>query len=314
MNSEHKNKSVLKELKVLYVEDEADAREQFTQFLNRIVGTLVVAQNGAEGLDAYLLHHPQIIITDIQMPVMDGLMMAQQIRKLDQNVPIIVLTAFEQVDYLKRSINIGINKYVTKPVNGFELHKALLECTQSLLTDEALRAAARTDLLTGLANRRELSDRFQEEKSLTERHGTCFSLIMLDIDHFKTVNDSYGHLAGDRILANIARTLTTSLRTEDICGRWGGEEFLLILPNINLSAAAIVAEKLRNAIGAMQTDWEGQTITVTISLGVAEFKAGTGMHECIAAADAALYRAKNGGRNRTELATEHLTTPGETSP
>lgn len=297
-----KYKVFLKSLTILYVEDEADAREQFTLFLKRLTGNLLVAENGADGLELYRQHHPQIIITDIQMPVMDGLGMAQEIRRLDNTVQIIVLTAHEQIDYLKQSINIGINKYITKPVNGVELSNALIDCSQKLLSDEALRLAARTDLLTGLVNRRELDDRFRAEKSLSERHGTSLSIVIVDIDHFKHVNDTYGHLAGDRILINIAYILASSLRTEDVCGRWGGEEFLLLLPHIERDSAAVVAEKLRCAVENTHTEWEGQTIDVTISLGVAAFKPGMSQEECVAAADGALYRAKSNGRNRVELA------------
>lgn len=298
---EQKFKVFLKSLAILYVEDEADVREQFTLFLKRLTGKLIVAGNGAEGLELYRQHHPRIIITDIQMPDMDGLSMAQEIRKRDNTVQIIVLTAYEQIDYLKRSINIGIDKYITKPVNGTELSNALIECAKKLLSEDALRLAARTDLLTGLVNRRELDDRFRAEKSLAERHATTFCIAIADIDHFKRVNDTYGHLAGDRILTNIAYILASSLRTEDICGRWGGEEFLLILPHIDLDSAAVVAEKLRRAVENSHTEWEDQTIDVTISLGVAAFRPGMSQEACIAAADEALYRAKSNGRNRVEL-------------
>lgn len=303
-NSEAAIRGYLKNLTVLYVEDEEDAREMFTIFLKRIVGKLVVVDNGANGLEAYCLQHPRIIITDIQMPVMDGLVMASEIRKLDTGVQIIVLTAFEQTDYLKRSINIGIDKYLTKPVNGFELHEALLETANTLMDNDALQSAATIDLLTGLLNRRELTTRFRIERSRAERHDNLFALIIIDIDHFKQINDTHGHLAGDQVLKELARTLSTSLRAEDICGRWGGEEFLLILPKTDLATAAVVAEKLRATVEAKTIPWEGQMIRLTISLGVAPFRRGMNMEECLHPADEALYRAKSNGRNRHEIAYE----------
>lgn len=290
--------SPLKRLRVLYVEDEEDAREQFAQFLKRIAGDLVTAKDGQEGLAAYHAHRPHIIITDIQMPTMDGLAMASIIRKLDKSTRIIVLTAYEQLDYLKGSINVGVDKYLTKPVDGRQLQATLLECADAILAEEALKSAAASDPLTGLLNRRELESRFLAEKSASERHGDPLALIMVDIDHFKEVNDTYGHVVGDQVLKGVARTMRSSLRAEDICGRWGGEEFLILLPRTDLAAAAVVAEKLRLAVCALVTEWAGKTIAVTISLGVGESYWGVSMDDSLATVDQALYRAKQNGRNR----------------
>jgi two-component system, cell cycle response regulator len=290
----------LRSLTVLYVEDDEDARKLFTVFLKRITGNLITAQDGREGLSAYHAHQPKIIITDIQMPNMDGITMAGEIRKLDKSAQIIVLTAFEEVDYLKASINIGVDKYMTKPADGQRLHEVLLECAHRLLAEETLHYAAMTDPLTGLINRRELIRQFQAEKSKFERHGAPFSVIMADIDHFKAVNDHHGHNAGDRILKGVAHAIKSSVRVEDICGRWGGEEFLLILPETDLSAASSVAGKLLLAVRNLETVWEKKNIPVTISLGVNQFVRGMDMEACIGRADEALYRAKAGGRNRFE--------------
>jgi two-component system, cell cycle response regulator len=302
MNADTMDQEYLKSLTVLYVEDEDDAREQFSLFLKRLVGALITAKDGAEGLAAYHAHHPHIIITDIRMPNMDGLAMAREIRKSGRREQIVLLTAFEQVDYLKRSINIGVDKYVTKPVNGFQLHKILLECAHSLMAEETLQCAARTDHLTGLANRWELMSRFNSEKGRSERHGIPFTIIIADIDLFKNINDTFGHIAGDRVLKGVSDTITALIRVEDVCGRWGGEEFLLILPNTALDAAVIVAEKLRYAVSELAIEWEDRKIAVTISMGVGAFKPGMGMNECIQPVDSALYHAKNAGRNRVELA------------
>ena len=133
------DQNYLKPLTVLYVEDGVETRKQFSEFLHRPVGTLITASNGAEGLEAFKKHEPDIVITDILMPTMDGLTMAQGIRELAPSVPIIVITAFEQTDYMMRAINIGIDKYVTKPVNSYLLFESLWECAHRLRgdTDEA---------------------------------------------------------------------------------------------------------------------------------------------------------------------------------
>ncbi len=301
MNKTMGDADCLKNLTVLYVEDQEDARVQFTRFLERLVGQLLVAENGAEGLNLFMANHPQIIITDILMPVMDGLVMSQEIRKIDRSVQIIVLTAFEQIDYLKSAINIGVNKYVTKPVNGVTLYKTMLECVVDLRSLEQLKDAARTDLLTGLANRRELEIRFSAEKGRAERNGIPFSVIIADIDFFKRVNDTYGHLAGDHVLKAVADALVGCIRTEDFCCRWGGEEFLLLLASTNLEAAAIVAEKLRQIVFNLEIPWEWESLRVTVSLGVSTYKPGMDRDECIRLADEAMFRAKAAGRNRVEL-------------
>lgn len=302
MNATSQDEEYLRHLTVLYVEDDEDAREQFIVFLKRITGVLLTANDGEQGLAAYHEHHPHIIITDIQMPNLDGLSMVREIRKLDKTVCIIVLTAFEQVDYLKASINMGVNKYVTKPVNGLQLHETLLECAHVLLAEEALKNAASTDLLTGLPNRREIANRFNAERSASERHGTPLSLIMVDIDHFKQVNDTFGHGAGDKVLKRVAEAMRSSIRIEDFCGRWGGEEFLLLLPRTAIDSAAVVAEKLRLMVSSLVTEWDGEKISVTISLGVAQFHPDQDMDTCTECADKALYKAKTGGRNRYALA------------
>lgn len=148
MNINRLDQEYLKKLTVLYVEDDADTREQFSEFLYRPVGTLITAANGAEGLEKFVTHQPDIIVTDILMPHMDGLTMSYEIRSLAPNVPIIVITAFEQTDYLMRAINIGIDKYVTKPVNSYLLFECLLECAHRLRAEEQLRLERQREIQT----------------------------------------------------------------------------------------------------------------------------------------------------------------------
>jgi signal transduction histidine kinase len=139
MNIDKLDQNYLKTLTVLYVEDDDDTREQFSEFLQRPIGTLITAANGSEGLQAFTQHSPDIVVTDILMPIMDGLSMADEIRALAPTVPIIVITAFEQADYLMRAISIGVDKYVTKPVNSFLLFECLLECAHRLRAEQQLK-------------------------------------------------------------------------------------------------------------------------------------------------------------------------------
>lgn len=297
------DQAFLKGLTLLYVEDEEQVRTQFVRFLSRLVGKLLVARDGEEGLAIYHEQAPHMILTDILMPVRDGLEMAREIRAVDRKIPIILLTAFEQIDYLKNSINIGVDKYVTKPVDGLHLQQTLLECARRLRLEDDLHSAARTDPLTGLANRRELMNCFKAESARIERHGGVFSLLLADIDHFKQVNDTFGHPAGDQVLKRVADVLAKSTRAEDVCGRWGGEEFLLMLANADEEAALSTAEKLRLTVAELVTVWEDRFIAVTLSFGFGSYRPGMSLEECILAVDKALYRAKANGRNRCEAAT-----------
>ena len=132
MKNMTKEQECLKKLTVLYVEDEEDTRQQFSRFLSRLTGELIVAENGAQGLAAFQKNRPQIVITDVLMPVMDGLTMAREIRRLDESVDFIALTAFDQADYIGKFVEIGVDKYLTKPVDGVKLLEMLLECAGKL--------------------------------------------------------------------------------------------------------------------------------------------------------------------------------------
>lgn len=157
---------------------------------------------------------------------------------------------------------------------------------------------ARTDLLTGLANRWETMARLEAEKSRSERYGTLFSVLMADIDFFKRINDSHGHQAGDRVLRLLAETLRANLRNEDVCGRWGGEEFLLVLPETDRDHAAVVAEKLLARVRGMEVQWEGCPIPVTMSVGYGTCAPGMALDDFLLSIDDALYAAKAGGRDQ----------------
>lgn len=166
-----------------------------------------------------------------------------------------------------------------------------------------LELMVRTDILTGLANRMEMINQLDVELKRSERHGKKFSLILGDLDHFKQVNDTYGHQAGDRVLRQAAMRLRDSLRAEDLCARWGGEEFMILLPETPLSQAVVVAQKLAESIRSKAIVWEDTQINLTISFGVGEFSAADGsVDEFIHRVDNALYGAKKSGRNRVETA------------
>lgn len=442
--TEIKLKSELEELKslaLLYVEDDPDVREQLTKSLHRRVGQLWVAEDGQEGLELFRQHHPQMIVTDILMPGMDGLDMAACIRELDESVPILVTTAFEQINYLLRSIEIGVDGYITKPIELSRLYAAMVKCTRLMRAEQMLRESeeryrlviaalfegvilidangkirasnpsaerilglsveqlsghtlfdpswqpihedgspfpvetqstwialhtgqpshdvimgihkpdgclawlsinsqplyrsgdtkpyaavasfaditkrkhdeeellrlqaelreeAIHDPLTGLYNRRYLEATLQRELARAARDGLPLSIFMGDIDFFKRLNDSYGHQAGDEVLRALGNLLLHHARTSDIPCRYGGEEFVVVLPNMPLNAAQKRAEQVRQDFSNLRIDFNEVQLHATLSIGVASGypSHGTTINELIGTADKALYEAKQIGRNR----------------
>lgn len=191
-----------------------------------------------------------------------------------------------------------INRYA-KLQRRFDKIVSISDSYQSQLRDFNVRLElmARTDLLTGLSSRWEMASQLDIEKSRSERHKSTFSIIMVDVDQFKSINDTHGHLAGDKVLREIAARINSNCRAEDICARWGGDEFLLLLPETGLRRATVVAEKIAGTVKETPVNWEQQDIRVSISFGVGEFLAGISVNELLQHADNALYATKNTARN-----------------
>ncbi|MEX2443955.1 MAG: diguanylate cyclase [Alkalispirochaeta sp.] len=163
---------------------------------------------------------------------------------------------------------------------------------------ELLNQAAHHDALTGLSNRRDMVDRLNREVHAAARHGYTFAVILCDVDRFKQVNDTFGHKAGDSVLKEVARSVVNTIRSEDVCGRWGGEEFLILLPHTDESAALHVAEKIRATVEEILTVCDGRSIRCTLSAGVAGYHHGDDIDAVIRTADTRMYEAKQLGRNR----------------
>jgi diguanylate cyclase (GGDEF)-like protein len=164
-----------------------------------------------------------------------------------------------------------------------------------------LRRSSRYDALTGLLNRRAMQEALEEQVQRARRFGEPFSVLMLDADHFKAVNDVQGHAAGDRALQHLGTLLAAQMRDIDRVGRWGGEEFVVLLPGAPLAQAREVAERLRERVQALPLRWQDQAVSLTVSAGVSQWgEGGDELAALLARADAALYRAKAAGRNRVE--------------
>ena len=170
--------------------------------------------------------------------------------------------------------------------------------------NDTLRIASTQDTLTGLFNRRFMLDRLQNEAALTKRRNNTFSLLLVDVDHFKKINDNFGHDAGDKALVAIANALTLALRASDVCARWGGEEFLILLLDTNEADSVEIANRLRRAVCTLSFPEVAPDIHITVSIGLAEHRANNSLEAAIKRADVALYAAKAGGRNRVCRASE----------
>lgn len=296
-------------MKILLVEDEHISRQMVKKILLKAGHEVVEAADGQEAWELFQREPFQFVITDWMMPRLDGPSLVQHIRSSDQKsyTYIVLLTAMDDKDNVVSGLESGADEYLTKPFNNKELIARVASGIRILNLEEQLIQArqqmeqlALHDGLTGLLNRRTIEEYAEAEFDQASRKKRPLSVVLLDVDHFKSVNDKYGHKFGDHTLRRVAQLLTGDLRKYDRVGRWGGEEFILILPETQLQDAIMVAERLRSRIAEMKLSLEnGKQFSVQISLGVAcatgEFPS---LQKLIDAADQAMYGAKQTGRNR----------------
>jgi diguanylate cyclase (GGDEF)-like protein len=296
MSCDDRDTEYLKKLTVLYVEDDLDTRSSMENILRPRVGTLVTAGNGREGVTVFHDQLPDIVITDILMPVMDGLAMSQEIRSTNRSVPIIVISAFERTDYLLRAIEIGVTKFVTKPVITGLLMAALLECAHRLYAEERLRHLALYDGLTDLPNRTLLKERLDMACAVADRNGEQVAMLFLDLDRFKEINDSYGHLAGDQVLRETAQRMKKLVRSCDTVCRLSGDEFLVVITGVlNREDIASAAIKMLDVL-AQDIVIAGNHLKITPSIGISIYpENGTDMDALIRTSDSAMYHVKQQG-------------------
>ncbi|MBF0270679.1 MAG: diguanylate cyclase [Magnetococcales bacterium] len=422
----------LQSLTILFVEDDPDIHTLLDRVITHHAGTLITALDGEEGWQRFQEQQPDIIVTDILMPTLDGLAMTKRIRDLNAEIPIIVTTAHSDAEFFLRSIDLGIDRYVLKPTSPQTLLKALNHCARALwrrreqesanryvrfildiqpnlllvtnnerleyinraflnllgfgtledflasdphlgtrlLTREGtpldpdrqtgewihallnlsqecgivhlrcsdpqkttstpfavtfnalpelnryifsfsdvthlekekqqLETQAFTDALTGTCNRARLQGVLNAELRRAHRHEIPLSVILCDIDHFKRVNDRFGHQVGDDVLRQVSSLMATNIRTEDILARWGGEEFMIVSPQNDLENMRQLAEKLRALI---ETTPFPTVQNITCSFGVAQRQDDDTIRTLTERADKALYAAKSAGRNRVEIGT-----------
>lgn len=300
------------ELKVLLVEDSRTQALRMQFILQNNGYAADVAVNGREALEKLHEHYYPIIITDWVMPEMDGEQLCRTIRQgqFDGYVFIFLVTSKDSPEDIVAGLEAGADDYLTKPVAELELiarlntARRIIELERSLLkrNEEVLHLSV-TDALTKVHNRSYFNTHCPAFITRAVRSGQPLSALICDVDHFKKVNDTYGHLAGDMVLQNFASCLKKQVRTDvDLLVRYGGEEFVVLLPDSNSQQAQEVGERMRQAVENLSHRWEGKQLTVTASFGVATYVPASHdeavtVEQLMIAADDCLYQAKGAGRN-----------------
>ncbi len=256
---------------------------------------------------------PRLVIMDWMMPGIDGLELCQRLRESgDKNYHyIILLTSRDSKEDIIGGLNAGADDYITKPFMPQELEVRLRVGARIVALQQFLQEAlaiqhyqAQHDPLTGILNHGAILRALEQELIRAERQDTSLAVIMGDLDHFKKVNDTYGHVAGDAVLVEVAKRMKNNIRPYDAIGRYGGEEFLLVLAGCKVEEAIQIANRILNNIQSQAIPFQDQEIAITISLGLAFNKVGENneLIDIVQAADTALYQAKQNGRNRVEIA------------
>ncbi len=296
---------------ILIIDDSKVGRQHILEILqqNSLFSRYLEAGDGLEGFKKVIATPVDVVLCDIDMPGIDGFKFLAMIKTREElrDIPVIMLTGKENREDKIRGLELGASDYVTKPFDPGELVARVkvqlkIKSLQDSLkeSNQLLLELSNTDPLTRLANRRHLMDTLAREFKRSDRAGSPFSLVMTDIDHFKRINDTFGHQVGDEVLAEVANLMRAHLREYDLAARYGGEEFALVLPDADLDMALQVAERLRQSATRLTFTgpMAGESLTVSLGVACSPHDAIRSVDDLIRTADDALYLAKKEGRNR----------------
>lgn len=291
--------------RVLLVEADPGQAEMITQWLEQANAKVTHCADGAAAREAIARDTPDLILTDVRVPGIDGLSLARLVRQDGRFslTPIVFLTDRDSVADQIAALSAGADHFLAEPVDRDLLTHLVINRAER---GRRLREMVHRDGLTGLLNHATLMAELEHAVEYARRHGETFAFLMIDVDHFKRVNDRYGHLAGDQVLLHVARVFQTTARASDLIGRYGGEEFGMILRRTDRAGAGVLAGKLRTALAEQPAVvGAGETIPVRVCVGIAAYPDDATIAADLARlADAALYRAKAGGRDRVEFSLE----------
>ncbi len=315
--------------RILVIEDSPTQAKSIVEMLEDTGFSAFWAEGGVQGLKMARIEEPDLILLDVMMDDMDGYSVCRwlKVHEATKNIPVIMLTVKGEVEDRVEGLNVGADDYLPKPFNESELEARIYAALRSKMAREKLKKRnaeleemfhkveymAMTDALTSLYNRRRFCDVLYREFASAKRYDNHLSCIMMDIDHFKNINDQYGHPAGDEVLKEIAMLLLSILREVDLAARYGGEEFSVLLPHTSKESAKVAADRIMNAIRRSKIDIGTQKFYITVSMGIAsveDIDSGDA-EELIRCADAALYDAKKSGRDQIVIYSTAMSIPPE---
>lgn len=290
--------------KILVVDDNLNNVRLLTDILEDENFTVYTADNGAAVLAMVHKLKPDVILLDIMMPGLDGFEVCKLLKNDfdSKDIPVIMVTAKTEGIDIKKSLEMGAFDYIKKPIDEIEVIARVQSAIRFKQTQDKLKEMAMKDGLTGLYNHALLIELFEKEIDKQQRNNGSISFAMIDIDNFKKINDTYGHISGDTVLKELSNILMSSVRGGDIVGRYGGEEFSIVFPGIDEQNAFQLCERIRKEVEDFNFEIGIETVKITISIGINfnELKGIINKREIIQKADEALYRAKHNGRNRME--------------
>lgn len=297
--------------RILVVDDEKFNRSVLSDLLKPEY-TVTLAKDGHQAIEkAHSEHPPELILLDVAMPVMDGYMACSELKAspITRDIPIIFVTAMQSQEDEHKGLQLGAIDYIAKPFSPpivlarVRNHLALSQARQKLaeahtmlaMKNKQLEVMATKDALTGLNNRYSLDEELTREMNKAKRFERPLSVMLIDIDNFKQINDNFGHQVGDMVLKQIGNQLQHGVRNTDIVGRWGGEEFLVVCPETDVEGVCKLAENLRTKVEEQVYPVQSN---VTASFGVTSLEGDESIKELLNRADSNLYRAKESGRNK----------------
>jgi len=287
---------------VVVVEDDPHQAQLFSTWLGQLNARVSICDSAHSAREALARETPDLVLLDVDLPDVDGYALARLMRQDPRLalVPIVFLTARHSLADELEGLRAGGDDFLAKPVERSHLLQVVLTRTER---GRRVRDLVHRDGLTGVLNHATLMAELEHALSFAMRHGEALSFLMLDLDHFKRINDTHGHLVGDQVLVHVARVFRKVIRGSDLLGRYGGEEFGIILRRCPPANGRTIAEKLRQGLANETVNFTGSDpISLRVSIGVASFPgSGTTATEVASAADRALYRAKTSGRDRVEM-------------
>jgi len=300
----------MKNFSLLCVEDDVNAQELIKLIVEDDIKQFYQAFDGEEGLKVYEKYRPDIVLTDINMPILNGLNMSKKIREIDDEQPIVIMSAFDDRDTLLDAIEVGISSFIPKPVDTVALMKKLCQITKDIQKkkdDEKsknkkikdLHDLAHYDVLTKIPNRFLFDVKFDEAIKRAKIEDSSFILFFIDLDNFKYINDTYGHACGDKVLQTVAKNIKKVIRKEDTFARISGDEFSLIAEDMDdENYINNLAQKILKATST-KIEFDGHDISITCSIGISRFPDDSDRKEdLLRMADTAMYEAKKLGKSK----------------